>query len=152
MAIVQLKRGRQTWTLEQPSAQEVEAELRAALGPVIDRMQAEADAIIANEVLPNWPVKTGTSRAAWTTGLRVDEAKYLLEVVLINAARTKRGQAYVRHIMSAKVGKKEDATRIRSPLAAHGRKPARTARARLWREIPAMLARKVGEIYDKHGA
>ena len=152
MAIVQLKQGRQVWTLDWPSAKEIEAELRAVFGPIIDRMQAEADDIIDNEILPTWPVKTGTSRAAWTTGLRVDEAKYLLEVVLINTARTKQGRAYVRYIMSSKLGEKEDATRIRSPLAAHARKPARAARARLKQEIPALLAQKIGAAYKKHGA
>ena len=152
MGVVILKQGRQQFVLEMPTANEIEKELRAILGPVLDLMEAKAREILEKEVKPNWPVRTGKSLKGWTTAIRVDTSRSFIEVTFHNSARTKAGQQYVKFIQSARRGKTADAVRIRSPLVEHVRKPSRAAQRALKKTIPEVLARGIQATFAKHGA
>ena len=147
---IQIKEGREVWTLERPEAAKLEKDLIDALGSaVLDAMQAEADQILKNEVMRKWPVKTGKSLKGWDTGLRVDLGRAFVEVVFNNAARTKAGRPYVKFIQSSKLGKKVDAIRYRYPLVEHVRKPATAARRRLRKAIPKLLATEIQKSFRR---
>ena len=140
---IKVGRGRAEVTITGALAADLERDFRRLLGPVADAMQAEADAIIKNEIKPSWPIKSGKSRAGWATLLRVDPSSSIVEIVLSNPER------YVRYISSTKVGKKADSTRVRSPLVAHVRKPAAKARRVLAkRTLPALLAAGIQSRFD----
>jgi len=134
---IKVGKGRSEVTITGPLADDLEAEIRALLGPVADEMQAEADAILQDEIDVNWPVKSGKSRDAWTTTLRVHPDSMLVEIVLSNP------YPYTRYIRSTRVGSMEDATRPRSPLTAHVRKPSSAATRKLKKTLPGVLARAI---------
>lgn len=134
---IKVGKGRSEVTISGALGDEIEAELRSILGPVADEMQAQADRIIEEEINPNWPVKSGKTRDAWATSLRVQPGEFTVEVVLRNP------HTYTRYIKSTKVGRSEDATRIRSPLQVHVRKPARAAVKELARSLPDVIARAI---------
>jgi len=104
------------------------------LAPILDELQAEADAIVENEILPNWPVKKGTSRAGWHTEIDQDSEYLTVNVTIRNPV------IYARYIKSSKIGRLEDAIRTRHPITMHVRKPATKARRRLKKILPLRLA------------
>jgi len=136
---IKVGKGRSEVTIDGALGEDLEAELRGILGPVVDEMEAEANRILQEEIGPKWPVKSGKSRDAWTTSLRVQPGELSVEVVLSNPYN------YTRYIKSTKVGEKEDATRIRSPLSVHVRKPAKAAVKELAQRLPDVIARALEE-------
>lgn len=138
---IKVGKGRAEVTIEGSIADNLEREIRGLLGPVVDAMDAEADKILAN-IQKEWPVKTGKSRDAWAKFLRVQPSTFIVEVVLSNP------YDYVRYVKSTKVGSDDNATRLRSPLQTLVRKPAREAEKALKTELPAILAKRLGDVYN----
>jgi hypothetical protein len=132
--MIRVGRGRSAITIDGPLADGLERELREVLGPVVDRMQAEADRIMSS-AQKEWPVKTGESRAAFDTVLTVNPGSFKVEVSVVNRA------TYTKYIKSTKQGKRRDATRLRSPLQTLVAKPAREATKMLRKELPGVLAK-----------
>ena len=140
---IKVGRGRAEVTITGALAAQLDRDFRRLLGPVADAMQAEADKIMDTEIKWKWPVKSGKSRESMETVLRVDPGSSVVEVVFRN------DQPYIRFIRSTKVGKREDKTRIRSPLVTHIRKPARAARRVLAkRTLPPLLAGAIQKRFD----
>ena len=159
---IKVGRGRAEVTITGALAAQLDRDFRRLLGPVADAMQAEADKIMDTEIKWKWPVKSGKSRESMETEirwkwpvksgksresmetvLRVDPGSSVVEVVFRN------DQPYIRFIRSTKVGKREDKTRIRSPLVTHIRKPARAARRVLAkRTLPPLLAGAIQKRFD----
>ena len=145
-ASIKVGRGRAEVTITGALAAQLDRDFRRLLGPVADAMQAEADKIMDTEIKWKWPIKRGRSRDAMETVLRVDPGSSVVEVVFRN------DQPYIRFIRSTKVGKREDKTRIRSPLVTHIRKPARAARRVLAkRTLPPLLAGAIQKRFDDAG-
>ena len=143
---IKIGRGRAEVTITGALAAQLDRDFRRLLGPVADAMQAEADKIMDTEIKWKWPVKSGKSRESMETVLRVDPGSSVVEVVFRN------DQPYIRFIRSTKVGKREDKTRIRSPLVTHIRKPARAARRVLAkRTLPPLLAGAIQERFNDAG-
>jgi hypothetical protein len=126
--------GRAEVTISGSIADDLEAELRGLVGPVIDELQKAADRIMVEEIQAKWPEKTGKSLDGWATFLRVHPDSSLVEVVLSNPIK------YTRYIKSTRIGWRADATRIRSPMTEQVRKPATKARRRLKVVLPQVLA------------
>lgn len=143
---IKVGRGRAEVTITGALAAQLDRDFRRLLGPVADAMQAEADKIMDTEIKWKWPVKSGKSRESMETVLRVDPGSSVVEVVFRN------DQPYIRFIRSTKVGKREDKTRIRSPLVTHIRKPARAARRVLAkRTLPPLLAGAIQKRFNDAG-
>ena len=138
---IRVGRGRTAVMIEGALAGELDRELRKLLGPVADRMQQEADQII-RDARSVWPIKTGRSRDSWETVLTVLPGTFEVEVSMLSDLK------YVRYILSTKVLTVDLATRRRSPLQAHVRKPARAAERVLKKELPAILGRALQEVID----
>ncbi len=136
---IEVGKGRAQVTISGPLADGLEAELRELLQPVIDQLERETQGILDGEVAPNWPRKTGRSARSWRRTLRLVPGELAVESIMIS------DEAYTRYIKSTKVGDRDEATRIRSPLVAHVRKPATVARRRLRKILPAVI----GEHLDK---
>ena len=133
--MIRVGKGRSAVMIDGPLADGLEKQIRELLGPVAVKMQEEADAIVA-KAQSEWPVgNQGTrSRDAFYTALTVIPGTFRVEVSVINTA------PYTRYIKSTKVGKADDATRIRSPLQTLVAKPARAVTRLLKKELPAILA------------
>lgn len=131
--MLKVGKGKSEVTLTGPLADGLERELREALGPVGEEMQREADRILQEEILPTWPVKSGRSRDAWKTALRVHPGSFEVEVTIFNDFD------YSRYIKSTRVGEQQDATRIRSPFAV-ARKAVRAAEKQLAERLAEVLA------------
>ena len=145
-ASIKVGRGRAEVTITGALAAQLDRDFRRLLGPVADAMQAEADKIMDTEIKWKWPVKSGKSRESMETVLRVDPGSSVVEVVFRN------DQPYIRFIRSTTVGKREDKTRIRSPLVTHIRKPARAARRVLAkRTLPPLLAGAIQKRFNDAG-
>ena len=138
---IRVGRGRSAVIIEGVLAGELDRELRKLLGPVADRMQKEADSII-EDARKVWPIKTGKSRDSWETVLTVLPGTFEVEVSMLSDLK------YTRYIRSTKEGTKDLATRLRSPLQAHVRKPARASKKVLKKELPAILGRALQEVMD----
>lgn len=136
MARIRVGRGRSAVTIEGPDAAEIEQTIRRILGPVADEIQAEADRIIEEEIRPNWPQDSGRSLDGFTTALQLDPGEFRVSVAIINEV------PYIRFIRSTKVGTDDNATRLRSPIVAHVRRPVRAAER--------ALGRRLVEILEKH--
>lgn len=134
---VTVGKGRSAITIDGPIAEDLTDELNRLLGPVLVALQAKADHILAEDIGEKWPVKSGKTKRAWTTRLRVQPDSSLVEVILVNPLK------YTRYIKSTKVGTTKDATRIRSPLVTNVRKPARAALKELKVELPVLLAQAI---------
>ena len=138
---IKVGKGRSEVTITGALADGIERELRGILGPVADELDREADAIL-DRLEDEWPVKTGRSAEAWTKTLRVQPGSFEVDVAIANPFR------YVRYIKSSKVGAKDDATRVRSPLTTLVRRPARAATKRLRDTLPPILAKHLQEVLD----
>jgi hypothetical protein len=132
---IKFGRGRTEVTIEGPAAAELEAAVRDALGPVSDELDRQAARIHADEIEPNWPVKTGDSLSKWERVLRIQPESFEVEVVFSHPYR------WVRYLRSTKVGERENATRVRSPLSTHVRTPVRAAKRELKKILPGLIAR-----------
>ena len=130
---IKVGKGRSQVTVTGALAEDLMRDFRQILAPVNDAMQAEADGIMRDEIAKKWPVKSGKSRDGWTTVDRVEPGTSKVEVLLVNPV------PYVRFINSAKLGKKADRVRVRSPYR-ELRKPGSAARRRLKKVLPAILA------------
>lgn len=131
--MIRVGKGRSAVMIDGPLADGLEKQIRELLGPVAVKMQEEADAIVA-KAQSEWPIYSGKSAGAFSTMLTVIPGTFRVEVSVINSA------PYTRYIKSTKVGKSDDATRIRSPLQTLVAKPAREVTRRLKKELPAILA------------
>ena len=130
---IKVGKGRSQVTVTGALAEDLMRDFRQILAPVNDAMQAEADGIMRDEIAKKWPIKSGKSRDGWTTVDRVEPGTSKVEVLLVNPV------PYVRFINSAKLGKKADRVRVRSPYR-ELRKPVSAARRRLKKVLPAILA------------
>lgn len=138
---IRVGRGRTAVMIEGVLAEGLDRELRKLLGPVADRLQEEADRIL-DDARKVWPVKTGKSRDSWETVLTVLPGTFEVEVSMLSDLK------YTRYIQSTKEGDKDLATRLRSPLQEHVRKPARASKKVLKKELPAILGRALQEVID----
>lgn len=139
---IKVGKGRSEVTITGALADDLERELRQLLGPVADELQREADRILQEEILPNWPVKTGQSRDGWKTSLRVHPDSFEVEVVIFNDLD------YTRYVKSTRVGAKKDATRLRSPFQEHVRKPVLAAEKQLATRLAEVLASHLQEVLN----
>lgn len=140
--MIKVGKGRAEVTITGALADDLERELRELLGPLAEEMQREADRILQEEILPNWPVKSGRSRDGWKTSLRVHPGSFEVEVVIFNE------HDYARYIKSTRVGERENATRIRSPFQEHVRKPVRAAEKELATRMADVLAAHLQEMFN----
>ena len=131
---IKVGKGRSEVTISGSLGDDLEEELRSILGPVADEMQREADRILEEEIGRKWPVKSGKTRDAWETALRVQPGELVVEIVLSNPIK------YTRYINSTRLAKTKDAVRPRSPLVVHVRKPARIAAKQLRQSLPLIIA------------
>ena len=131
--MIRVGKGKSAITLDGPIGAGLEKEIRAILGPVADKMQAEADAVL-EAALKEWPIKSGDSAKAWDTVLTVIPNTFQVEISILNPV------GYVRYIKSTKEGKEDDAVRLRSPLQTLVVKPSRAVTKRLKKELPPIIA------------
>ena len=131
--MIRVGKGQSAVMIDGPLADGLEKQIRELLGPVAVKMQEEAD-LILTEAQREWPVDSGKSKKGFFTALTVTPGSFRIEVSIINKT------PYTWFIKSTKVGKEEDATRIRSPLQTLVAKPSRKVTRRLKKELPAILA------------
>ena len=136
MSVIKVGKGRRTVTITGPLAEDLEREIRELLGPVADELQRAIDEVLA-EAKKVWPVVSGKSRDSLKTAIRFPGDGFLVEVIAYSDER------YVKFIKSTKVGKRQDATRLRSPFVAHVRTPALGRRRELRRRLPLILAEAI---------
>lgn len=136
--MIRVGKGRSSVSIDGPLGESLERELRMVLGPVADAMQASADNLLSH-ARSQWPVRSGQSRDAWTTTLTVIPDSLTVEVSMVNP------HTYVRYLKSTRVGKTQDATRLRSPLQALVKRPARQATRELMADLPLVLARALND-------
>ena len=129
---IRVGRGKSAVSIDGPLGESLEAELRHILGPVADHLQATADRVLA-DAQKAWPVRSGQSRDAWTTTLTVVPDSLRVEVSLVNP------HTYVRYLKSTRVGRVQDAARLRSPRQALVKGPARRATRDLMADLPAIM-------------
>jgi len=115
-----------------------EAELRAALGPIIERMEEKADSIIY-EAKKTWPVKTGKSKDGLYKQLTIVDDR-IVEVSILDR------EPYVKFIKSTKVGTKNNMVRIRQPIRTEIAIPVKKAQKELKAELPALLESALNNI------
>jgi len=115
-----------------------EMELRAAMGPIIERMEEKADSII-EKAKETWPIKTGASKVGLYKQLTIVDDR-ILEVSILNK------EPYVKFIKSTKVGTKNNMVRIRQPVKEEIGKPVKIAQKELKAELPALLESFLKEI------
>lgn len=126
-------KGRASVWLEGALAENIEFELRRALGPVYDELEKAADQVLV-DARKAWPVRTGDSRDGFFTTLTIHGHGWELTVSIMNRYE------YTRYIRSTKLGKRRDATRIRSPSSVHVVRPSRKAARRLAKHVlPGLL-------------
>lgn len=113
---IRIKHGRTSAIVRGPSAAELEAMVRRAMGPAVELLERARDDVWDIAKL-TWPVFTGASRASFEPYLLVDLNKQRIE------AGVRSDEPAVRYIKSTKHGTKRDATRVRSPLQADLRRP-----------------------------
>lgn len=130
---VRVGRGRAAVTITGPTAQELEDAVRRVLGDALDVLHREAEEIHAN-VRRKWPVKTGQSRDSWEVMTQIDPEKMQVSASIGSPLR------YVRYIRTTKEGRRNLATRVRSPLVTEIRRPLRKARKLLIPELEDLLA------------
>jgi hypothetical protein len=104
---IRVGRGKSAVVLEGLDADEIERELNAELGDIMDVLRDQAK-IIREKAQDKWPVKTGKSKAGFYEITTIDAD--ILEVSILNK------ESYVPYIKSTKVGEEENAVRNRSPL------------------------------------
>lgn len=142
MTVIQVGKGRSEVTITGALASDLQRELRAVLGDeVLGAIEKETNELLRG-LKKRWPVRSGRSRDSWRQSLRVHPGTFEVEGVVFSPLR------YVRYIKSTKVGREDRATRLRSPLTTEVRRPARAARRRLKRTLPALLAERLQELGD----
>lgn len=134
--MIKVGKGKDEVTIDGILGADLEAEIRGWLGPIADEMEKEADTI-RERIRTDWPIKTGKSRAAWQTTLRVHPGSMLVEIHFSNE------HVFVRWIQSTKLGRQTDARRLRSPMWTEVRTPAREVTKTLMRTLPWVLARAI---------
>lgn len=106
---IRIKHGRTSAIVRGPSAAELEAMVRRAMGPAVELLeQARNDVWDIHYLL--WPVFTGNSRKSFEKYLLIDVNKYKIEALM------RTDEPAVRYMRSTKHGTKKDATRLRYPL------------------------------------
>ncbi len=118
--MIRVGRGRNAITLEGLDADQIEAELNAQVGDVLDVLKEQATEIRKN-AQTTWPVKTGKSKEGFYEITTIVNEGAGLEVSILNK------EPYVPYIKSTKVGTEMDVVRNRSPLG-EMRKAANKAR------------------------
>lgn len=133
---IRVGRGKASVTISGVLAEGLDREIREALGPVGETLQAQADAIMAN-ARASWPVFTGKSRDGFGSFLRVHPGEMLVEVFIENE------HDYTRYIRSTKVGAKPNAQRVAYPLETLLRRPVRESKAQRLVELRDVLVKAV---------
>lgn len=131
---IRVGKGRSAVWVTGSIAEDITRDLREAVGPVLDELEAAAEGVL-DAARKKWPVKSGKSRDSFRTVTTISGDGYRVEVTTLNKYR------YVRYIKSSKRGKKPDATRYRSPLIELIRKPTSKERRRMKKVLPGILAK-----------
>lgn len=134
MATVKVRAGRAWATVTGPASAELEAAVRGALGPAVEVLERNMQAIREDYIDGSWPVKSGQSRDAWHVVVKLDPGRMRADVTLDNP------HEYVRYIKSTKVAGRNDAVRVRSPLQDLVRRPVADAKRLLAPELQRALA------------
>jgi hypothetical protein len=138
--LIRIGRGRAAITLEGLEADQIEAELNAQVGDILDVLK-EQTTIIRKNAQATWPVKTGKSKDGFYEITTIIDGGERLEVSILNK------EAYVPYIKSTKVGTEIDIVRNRSPLG-EMRKAANRARKDIALMLKATLEQKLKKIFS----
>jgi hypothetical protein len=137
--LIRVGRGRNAITLEGLEADQIEAELNAQVGDILDVLKEQATEIRKN-AQATWPVKSGKSKEGFYEVVTIIDDGERLEVSILNK------EAYVPYIKSTKVGTQLDVVRNRSPLG-ELRKTANKARKDIALMLKAVLEDKLKRIF-----
>ena len=125
-------KGRAMVRIDGPIVADLTDQIRAALGPVAEVLEQEVQEIAQNarEV---WPVKTGKQRDSIAAGFRVLPGEFIVEgFVSVDQS--------ARYTVSAKIGEKDLATRLRAPLTTEIRRPMKERKKVLTKELPMIFS------------
>lgn len=137
--MIRVGRGRNAITLEGLEADQIEAELNAQVGDILDVLKEQAVQIRKN-AQATWPVKTGKSKEGFYEITTIIDDGQRLEVSILNK------EPYVPYIKSTKVGTELDVVRNRSPLG-EMRKAANKARKDIALMLKAVLEDKLKKMF-----
>tara|TARA_R110000822_G_scaffold36822_1_gene103438 strand:+ start:4290 stop:4712 length:423 start_codon:yes stop_codon:yes gene_type:complete len=137
--LIRVGRGRNAITLEGLEADQIEAELNAQVGDILDVLKEQAVEIRKN-AQATWPVKTGKSKDGFYEITTIIDDGQRLEVSILNK------EPYVPYIKSTKVGTELDVVRNRSPLG-EMRKAANKARKDIALMLKAVLEDKLKKMF-----
>lgn len=137
--MIRVGRGRNAITLEGLEADQIEAELNAQVGDILDVLKEQAVEIRKN-AQATWPVKTGKSKDGFYEITTIIDDGQRLEVSILNK------EPYVPYIKSTKVGTELDVVRNRSPLG-EMRKAANKARKDIALMLKAVLEDKLKKMF-----
>jgi hypothetical protein len=137
--LIRIGRGRNAITLEGLDADQIEAELNAQVGDILDVLKEQAVEIRKN-AQATWPVKTGKSKDGFYEITTIIDGGERLEISILNK------EPYVPYIKSTKVGTEMDAVRNRSPLG-EMRKTANKARKDIALMLKATLEKKLKQMF-----
>ena len=137
--MIRVGRGRNAITLEGLEADQIEAELNAQVGDILDVLKEQAT-IIRKNAQDTWPVKTGKSKDGFYEITTIIDDGERLEVSILNK------EPYVPYIKSTKVGTELDVVRNRSPLG-EMRKAANKARKDIALMLKAVLEDKLKKMF-----
>lgn len=137
--MIRVGRGRNAITLEGLEADQIEAELNAQVGDILDVLKEQAT-IIRKNAQDTWPVKTGKSKDGFYEITTIIDDGQRLEVSILNK------EPYVPYIKSTKVGTELDVVRNRSPLG-EMRKAANKARKDIALMLKAVLEDKLKKMF-----
>lgn len=137
--MIRVGRGRNAITLEGLEADQIEAELNAQVGDILDVLKEQAT-IIRKNAQDTWPVKSGKSKEGFYEITTIIDDGQRLEVSILNK------EPYVPYIKSTKVGTELDVVRNRSPLG-EMRKAANKARKDIALMLKAVLEDKLKKMF-----
>ena len=138
--MIRVGRGRNAITLEGLEADQIEAELNAQVGDILDVLKEQAT-IIRKNAQDTWPVKSGKSKEGFYEITTIIDDGERLEVSILNK------EPYVPYIKSTKVGTELDVVRNRSPLG-EMRKTANKARKDIALMLKAVLEDKLKKMFS----
>lgn len=131
---IKFGKGRAEVSITGPTAQDIEAELRDTLGPLLSAIEDKVEPIL-EEAKKNWPVRSGESRDSLGLALQIDPGTFKVNVAITSDV------FYTRLIKnSTRVGKAGDKVRPRKPVTTHLRKPTTQANRELKRELVVLLS------------
>ncbi len=138
MAQIRVGKGRSAVMIDGDLADGLLRDLEAAIGPVVDEIRREAEAI-KEGIDAEWPVKSGVSRGSWEIVPTLMPSQFTFQFSLVSSV------PYTPYIRSTRHSADEKGTvRQYRPLDVLVRKPAAEAKVRLKKELPGILAKHLG--------